>query len=325
MIISRSPLRISLGGGGTDLPSYYKKFGGYLIAGSINKYIYISLAETFNKKFILKYSKNEEVKNINNIKHPIFRETLRYLKIKTPLNISSHADIPAGTGLGSSGCFTVSLIKALSCFASIKITNKQIAEFASEIEINILKEPVGKQDQYTAAYGGINEYFFYKNGFVEVQKLKIKNDIIKKLQKNLVIYFTGYSRKSSKILVTQNNQTISHNNIMIKNLHEVKELAYDFKRYLLKGDLDSFGNLMDIHWELKKKRSKFMTNRKINYIYDFARSHGALGGKLVGAGGGGFLIFYTNNPLYLKKKLSSKRLSNVDFKFDFEGTKIITL
>jgi D-glycero-alpha-D-manno-heptose-7-phosphate kinase len=325
MLIARSPLRISLGGGGTDLPSYYKKYGGFLMAATINKYVYISLAETFNKKFIIKYSDFEEEKKISNIKHPLFRETLRKMNVKTPLNISSHADIPAGTGMGSSGCFAVTLINALSYYQRKQLSKRKIAELACYIEIDKLKEPVGKQDQFTAAYGGINEYIFHKDGFVEVNKLKLKNDIIQKLQKNLVIYFTGYSRKSSKILVTQNNQTISRNNIMIKNLHEVKELAYDFKRHLLKGDLDSFGNLMDIHWELKKKRSKFMSNRKINYIYDFARFHGALGGKLVGAGGGGFLILYTNNPLYLKKKLSIIGLSNVDFKFDFEGTKIITL
>lgn len=325
MLIARSPLRISLGGGGTDLPSFYKKYGGFLIAATINKYVYISLAETFNKKFIIKYSDFEEEKNILNIKHPLFRETLIKMNVKSPLNISSHADIPAGTGMGSSGCFAVTLINALSYYQGKQLSKRKIAELACYIEIDKLKEPVGKQDQFTAAYGGINEYIFHKDGFVEVHKLKLKNDIIKKLQKNLVIYFTGYSRKSSKILATQNNQTISYRSIMIKNLHEVKELAYDFKKYLLKGDLNSFGNLMDVHWELKKKRSKFMSNKKINYIYDFAKSHGALGGKLIGAGGGGFLIFYSNNPLNLKKNLSSIRLNNVDFKFDFEGTKIITL
>ena len=325
MLIARSPLRISLGGGGTDLPSFYKKYGGFLIAATINKYVYISLAETFNKKFIIKYSDFEEEKNILNIKHPLFRETLIKMNVKSPLNISSHADIPAGTGMGSSGCFAVTLINALSYYQGKQLSKRKIAELACYIEIDKLKEPVGKQDQFTAAYGGINEYIFHKDGFVEVHKLKLKNDIIKKLQKNLVIYFTGYSRKSSKILATQNNQTISYRSIMIKNLHEVKELAYDFKKYLLKGDLNSFGNLMDVHWELKKKRSKFMSNKKINYIYDFAKSHGALGGKLIGAGGGGFLIFYSNNPLNLKKNLSSIGLNNVDFKFDFEGTKIITL
>ena len=166
MLIARSPLRISLGGGGTDLPSYYKKYGGFLIAATINKYIYISLAETFNKKFIIKYSDFEEEKNISNKKHPLFRETLRKMNVKTPLNISSHADIPAGTGMGSSGCFAVTLIKALSTYQGKELSRRQIAELACHIEIDKLKEPVGKQDQYTAAFGGLNSYEFISDGIV---------------------------------------------------------------------------------------------------------------------------------------------------------------
>jgi len=190
MIVTRSPLRISLGGGGTDLPSYYKKYGGFLIAAAINKYVYISIAETFNKKFILKYSSLEEVKKINDIHHPLFRETLKKMNIKTPLNISSHADIPSGTGLGSSGSFTVSLVSALAYLKNVKIKKNVLAETACDIEIGKLNEPVGKQDQYVATYGGLNSYNFQKNNKVLVKKIDISRDKLLKLNKNLIIFFS---------------------------------------------------------------------------------------------------------------------------------------
>lgn len=323
MIISRSPLRISLGGGGTDLPSYYKKYGGYLIAGSINKYVYISIAKTFNQKFILKYSNLEQVKNIHNIKHPIFRETLKYFSIKTPLNIASHADIPSGTGLGSSGSFTVSLINALACFKDKKLSAREVAEIACKIEIDILKEPVGKQDQYAASFPGINEFFFKKNGFVEVKKLNLKNETLSKLKKNLVMYFTGYSRKSYNILKKQNLETKINNKEMIYNLHQVKELALNFRKCLVDNNLTEYGLLMDDHWNLKKKRSSHMSNKKINFLYNYAKNNGAIGGKLIGAGGGGFLIFYTNYPDLLNAKMKQKKLQKVVFDFEFEGSKIL--
>jgi D-glycero-alpha-D-manno-heptose-7-phosphate kinase len=325
MIIAKSPLRISLGGGGTDLPSYYKKFGGFLISATIDKHVYVSIAETFNRKFILKYSKLEEVTNIKNIKHPIFRETLKYLKITTPINISSHADIPAGTGLGSSGSFTVSLIHALSKLSELKIklSKTQLAETACKIEINILREPVGKQDQYSAAFGGVNEYHFMKNGSVLVKKLKIKKNVMTKLKKNLLIFFTGYSRSSYKILRSQDNKTRTLDKEMIYNLDEVKEIGINSKECLEKGNLNDYGYILHDHWMLKKKRSSNISNKKINYLYDFAKANGALGGKLIGAGGGGFFMFYTNNPNFLSNKLKSRGLNILNYNFDYKGTVII--
>jgi D-glycero-alpha-D-manno-heptose-7-phosphate kinase len=323
MIVSRSPLRISLGGGGTDLKSYYSKYGGYLIAATIDKYVYINIAKTFNKKFILKYAKMEEVNKLNQIKHPIFRETLKRFNIKTPLNISSHADIPAGTGMGSSGCFTVTLINAIACLKGKKISNREMAKIACDIEIETLKEPIGKQDQFTTSYPGINEFFFMKNGSVRVKKLNIKKNVIKKIKKNLVMYFTGYSRSSYKILQNQNKASKINDNEMLKNLHSVKELAKDFKDCLIKNNLDQYGLLMDEHWNLKKKRSRHMSNKRINYLYDYAKENGALGGKLIGAGGGGFLIFYTNNPTLLDARMELKGLYRTNFNIEYEGPKIL--
>ena len=323
MIVSRSPLRISLGGGGTDLPSYYKRFGGYLLAGTIDKYVYINIAKTFNEKFILKYSKLENVKNIEKIKHPLFREILKYFNIKTPLNISSHADIPSGTGLGSSGCFSVALINALANLTKKNLSRRQIAEIACKIEINTLKEPVGKQDQYTAAFPGINEFIFNKNGFVEIKKLNLNEKTLKNLKKNFTMYFTGYSRKSYKILKKQNQSTNFQNKEMINNLHKVKNLAKNFKKCLIKNNLNQYGLLMDDHWKLKKKRSGNMSNKKINYLYDYAKDNGAIGGKLIGAGGGGFFLFCSKNSTYLEKQMKKKGLNKTSFKFSYDGPKII--
>ena len=323
MIVSRSPLRISLGGGGTDLRSYYSKFGGYLIAAAIDKYVYINIAKTFNKKYILKYSKLEEVNRVHQIRHPIFRETLRYFNIKTPLNISSHADIPAGTGLGSSGSFTVALIKALSCLKKKKLNKREIAELACKIEIDILKEPIGKQDQYVSTFAGLNEYFFEKNGFVKIKKLNVNELTLKNIKKNFAMYFTGYSRKSHKILNEQNNDTKMKNEEVVNNLHHVKELAKDFRYCLVNNDLDQYGTLMRDHWNLKKKRSLIMSNKKINYLYDYALDSGAIGGKLIGAGGGGFLFFYTKNRSQLDAYMKKKGLERTEFNFEYEGTKIL--
>jgi len=323
MLIARSPLRISLGGGGTDLPSYYKKYGGFLIAATINKYVYISLAETFNKKFIIKYSNFEEEKKITNIKHPLFRETLRKMNVKTPLNISSHADIPAGTGMGSSGCFAVTLINALSCYQGKQLSKKKIAELACNIEIDKLKEPAGKQDQYTAAFGGLNSYEFLCNGSVLIKKIKISKKNIKKLKNNLIVFFTGYSRSSYKILQKQDSNTKIFDKSMLNNLHQVKKFGLESKKILENGNLNEIGKIMHEHWQYKKERSKYMTNNKIDHLYNVAINNGALGGKLIGAGGGGFLMFYSENISLIEKKFFNLGLKKLNFDFDFEGTKII--
>ena len=322
MIISRSPLRIPLGGGGTDLPSYYKKKGGYLIAASINKYIFISIGKNFNNKFILKYSKSESVLDIKNIKHPLFRETLKYFDVKTPINIASHAYIPSGTGLGSSGSFTVCLINAILKLKNRTYSKKKISEIAFEIEHHILREPVGKQDQYACALGGVNQFYFNKNNSVSVKKINLSNNSLNNLNKKLVIFFTGYSRDSYKILNFQNKQTLNLNKEMIKNLDMIKEIGKVSKKALEKRNFNEFGEIMNHHWQLKKKRSSNMSNKKIDYLYDYAINNGAKGGKLIGAGGGGFLMFYANKPHQLIEAFKDK-IMQLDYKFDHTGLKII--
>ena len=324
MIIVRSPLRISLGGGGTDLPSYYKEFGGFLIAAAIDKYIYITIHQTFVEDIIIKYSQLERVKEVEEIKHPIIKEALKLINLDGKyLEITSMADIPAGTGLGSSGSFTVALLKALHSFKRDLVSNKELAEQACNIEINKLGEPIGKQDQYIAAFGGITCFKFSSNGFVSLKPLNIDKETLYNLEDNLLLFFTGYSRNSSSILKEQDDKSKDLNKEMIENLHFVKEIGLESKKALESKDLHHFGELMNTHWEYKKKRSNKMSNEKIDYWYNIALKNGAIGGKLIGAGGGGFLMFYTEDKKSLRHVLGSEGLQEVRFNFDFEGTKVI--
>ena len=322
MIIVRSPLRISIGGGGTDIPSYYKKNGGFFISAAINKYVYVTITEPFQKGIYLKYSQIEKTNNINKIKHNIIREVLKSEISKNKIEITTLTDIPAKTGLGSSGSFSTALIKAINLFNQKKISKRELAEKACEIEIKKLKQPSGKQDQYISVYGGISEFSINKNGFVNVKNLKISNRTKTNLENNLLLFFTGFSRDSSFILNEQNKKTIRNNQEILHNLDFVKSLGHEIKHSLIKGDCNEFGKLMDEHWKYKLKRSKNMSNQTINEAYDYAIKNGALGGKLIGAGGGGFLLFYSNNPRKLRNAFL-KKFEEVRFKFDYEGVKEI--
>ena len=322
MIIVRSPLRISIGGGGTDIPSYYKKNEGFFISAAINKYVYVTITEPFQKGIYLKYSQIEKTNNINKIKHNIIREVLKDEISKNKIEITTLTDIPAKTGLGSSGSFSTALIKAVYLFNQKKIGKRNLAEKACDIEIRKLKQPSGKQDQYISVYGGISEFSINKNGFVAVKKLKVNNETKLNLENNLLLFFTGFSRDSSTILNEQNKKTIKNNKEIIQNLDFTKFLGYEIKKALLKGDCDKFGKLMDEHWKHKLKRSSNMSNRTINEAYEYAIKNGALGGKLIGAGGGGFLLFYTNKPSRLRNAFH-KKFEEVKFKFDYEGVKEI--
>jgi D-glycero-alpha-D-manno-heptose-7-phosphate kinase len=323
MIIARSPLRITLGGGGTDLPSYYEKFGGFLIAAAIDRYVYITIHDTFVNYLIVKYSKMEKVKKADDVKHPIIREALKMLDIDCAyLEMSSMADIPAGTGLGSSGSFTTALLKALHAYKRNLIHPKELAEQACDIEINKLGEPIGKQDQYIAAYGGITVFEFTKKS-VKAYPLKIEKEILYDLEDNLLLFFTGYTRAASGILKEQHHKSKANDKAMIDNLHFIKELGIESKKALEKGDLKKFGELINVHWEYKKKRSGAMSNGKIDDWYDLALKNGALGGKLIGAGGGGFLMFYAADHVKLRRAMTSAGLEEVRFRFDFEGTKVM--
>lgn len=324
MIIARSPLRISLGGGGTDLPSYYKNHTGFLVAAAIDKYIYITLHRTFVKEMIIKYSKLEHVTEVDEIEHPIIREALRLVGVKDiNLEMTSMADIPAGTGLGSSGSFTTALLKALHAWEKNLVHPAELAEQACDIEINKLGEPIGKQDQYIAAYGGITAFTFHPDGRVEARAVRIAEETLHNLEDNLLLFFTGYARSASSILSDQNEKSKSNDQAMLDNLHFTKELGYRSLECLESGDLREFAQLMDTHWQRKRIRSTGMSNQHINEWYDHAMANGALGGKLIGAGGGGFLMFYTEEKARLRHVMRELGLKEVRFRFDFEGSKIV--
>ena len=324
MIIARSPLRVTLGGGGTDLPSYYEKFGGFLIAAAIDKYVYITLHDTFVPDLIVKYSELERVPDASKLKHPILREAFALVGMDgRALELTSMADIPAGTGLGSSGSFTTALLKALHAHKKNLVHPAELAAQACEVELDRLKEPIGKQDQYIAAYGGVTCFKFLENGKVEAWPLKLSRETRDELEDNLLLFFTGYSRSASTILKEQDQKSKSDDKSMIENLHFVKDLGLQSQRALEGGNLAEFARLMDVHWQRKKQRSGGMSNPKINEWYDLAMANGALGGKLIGAGGGGFLMFYAGDKTRLRQAMTKAGLAEVRFRFDFEGTKLV--
>ena len=324
MIITRSPLRISLGGGGTDLPSYYREHTGFLLAAAIDKYVYITLHRTFDAEGIIKYSKLERVHTVDEIEHPIIREALRLVGVSpSALELSSLADIPAGTGLGSSGSFTTALLQALHAHRRNLVHPAELAEQACQIELEKLREPIGKQDQYIAAFGGLTCFKFLPDGRVEAWPLKVSEETMFNLEDNLLLFFTGYSRSASKILKEQDDRSKAADPGMVDNLHFVKDLGYRSQAALESGNLEEFARLMDVHWQRKKERSGGMSNPQINAWYDLAMGNGALGGKLIGAGGGGFLMFYAQDKTKLRHALRATGMKEVRFRFDFEGTKTV--
>lgn len=324
MIIVRSPLRISLGGGGTDVPSYYRNHGGFVMAAAINRYVYLALHETFVDYLIVKYSEMEKVGTVEELKHPLVREALKLTKtIGAGLEIASMSDIPAGSGLGSSGSFTTALLSALHILKHESISKRALAEMACNIEIDILGEPIGKQDQFIASYGGITCFDFERDDRVGVSPLRIDPMTLHNLEDNLMLFFTKYTRNASEILRDQDSRSKHGDQAMIENLHVVKKLGYESKAALEAGDLRGFAEIMHSHWEHKKKRTAGMSNGQIDQYYQLARENGALGGKLIGAGGGGFLMFYAEDKMRLRRALHEAGLREVHFRFDFEGTSVV--
>src|ERR1700674_5318325 len=324
MIIARSPLRVTLGGGGTDLPSYYRDHDGFLVAAAIDKYVYVTVMRPFSPGIYLKYSALEHVAHVADIKHPIIRAALELQNLRTPqVEITTLADIPAGTGLGSSGSFTTALLKAVYAHRRKLIHPQELAELACHLEIDCLREPIGKQDQYIAAYGGLTCFTFHKDNRVTVEPLLVSMDTMFDLEDNMLLFFTGFTRRTAGILEDQHARCQSHDEAMLRNLHYVKELGYRSRVALESGNLVQFGELMHEHWEHKKRRSGRTSNEQIDEWYALGRRNGAVGGKLVGAGGGGFLMFYATDRNLLRHAMANAGLEEVRFKFDFEGTKVI--
>lgn len=324
MIITRSPLRITLGGGGTDLPSYYRQFGGFVIAAAIDKYVYVTVIRPFTPGIFLKYSKLEHVDQVEQVEHPMIREAIRTLDFRTPqLEITTLADIPAGTGLGSSGSFSTALLKALYAHRRRLLHPSELAQIACDIEIDRLAEPVGKQDQYIAAYGGITCFDFHPDDSVDAAPLKIGMDTVFDLEDNLLLFFTGFERRAGSILEDQHARTLQADTAILDNLHHVKALGLRSQEVLQAGRTAEFGEILHEHWLHKKKRSEAMSNPRIDEWYELGLGNGAIGGKLVGAGGGGFLLFYAEDRNRLRHAMARAGLEEVRFRFDFEGTKVL--
>ena len=323
MIITRTPLRISLGGGGTDLPSYYERFGGSLISAAITKYVYIAINHTFTDDYFLKYSALERVATAEEIDHPIIREALQLHPIGPSIEVVSLADIPSGTGLGSSGTFTVGLLRAIYAFQREHVTAAALAEEACHIEIDRLGRPVGKQDQYIAAFGGLTCFEFEPDGRVHVSPLMISTETLHDLEAHLVMFFTGYSRGAADVLDDQRKRSVEGEEEMLDNLRYIKGIGRQIKKALESGDTGRFAALMNDHWEQKKSRSVGMSNDHINAWYDVAMANGAAGGKLVGAGAGGFLLFYANDVDRLRRAMSAEGLAEVRFSFDHDGSAVV--
>ena len=319
MIISRTPLRISIGGGGTDLPSYYSKAGGHVISVAIDKYIYIAINDTFTNDYFLKYSQLERADTRDQIKHPIIREALTMLEIGPAIEIISMADIPAGTGLGSSGAFTVGLLKALYAHRREHVPAQHLAEIACHIEIDRLGEPVGKQDQFIAAFGGLTSFRFGTDGAVTAECLKLPPGCLTDLEHSLLLFFTGYSRTAGSILHDQATRSSAGDAEMRRNLDETLDLGYRIRATLEAGEPDAYGDLLNEHWQRKRLRSPGMSNALIDELYEFGLAHGASGGKLVGARAGGFLLFYAHDAAPVRRAFRERGLQEVVFHFDHDG------
>ncbi len=326
MITTRAPLRIPLGGGGTDLPSYYEEHGGFILSAGIDKYVYIQLNTLQVEDFIrVKYSETELVKAVADIKHPLLRESLLYSEVGTGLEIGAMSDVPGRTGMGSSGSFTVALLAALAEYKRAPLQRQQLAEAANHIEAGRCAQPAGKHDHYLAAFGGLTCLDIARDGTVTVSPLSITVHTTEELRNSMVVFFTGIQRESFDILTQQEQDTKRGDGRVVDSLHEVKEIGLDIKKTLEAGDLDRFGDLLHTHWETKKRRSTKMSNPDIDRWYDEARRAGALGGKLMGAGGGGFLMFYcpAQHRGALRERMAAAGLREMSFQFDTEGAKVL--
>lgn len=323
VLITRTPLRITLGGGGTDLPSYFEEYGGMVVSAAITQHIYISINKTFTDDYFLKYSQLERVTSAGDIEHPIVREALTGLGVGPGVEIVSTADIPSGTGLGSSGSFTVGLLKAVHAMQRNHVSASDLGQQACEIEIGRLGRTVGKQDQYIAAFGGITRFDFNPDGSVDVEPARLSSDTTHDLEQHLLMFFTGYSRAADEVLAEQVAKSKIRDQSMADNLHFVKDLGLRQLDALENDRLDLFADLMHEHWINKKKRSSSMSNGRIDHLYDVGRNNGARGGKLVGAGAGGFLMFYAEDTRRVRAAMREEGLAELRFGIDPAGSTML--
>ena len=326
MIISRAPCRITLGGGGTDLPSYYSKYGGFCLSAAINKYIYMYVNRPVADDFIrVKYSKFEQVRTTDEIQHDLVRPALKFLDLGASLEIASMGDIPGGTGMATSSAYLIALLTALHELKKERVPTQVLAEEGCKIEMDIAGHATGKQDLYLPAFGGITCLDIDTSGKVIVTPLDISTSTAECFRNNILLFYTGITRYSTNILHTQRNETNNGNTIYIDSLHRSKELGYKIKEVLLEGDVEKFGYLLHEHWLNKKKRDDNISNGYIDECYRVAREYGAIGGKIMGAGGGGFFIFYIPNEKkdQVRKALRYAGLKEVPYDFDYEGTKVL--
>ncbi len=324
MMISRAPVRFSLGGGGTDLPSYCNEHGGFLVAAAIDKYIYVAANRRFYSSILLKYSKTEQVDRVEDIQHPLFREAMKLTGVSDGVELVSIADLPANSGLGSSSAFTVALLNALHAYRREFVASEQLAREACQIEIDILKEPIGKQDQYISAYGGITAFTFEPGGGVTVERVPMKTEVIEDLEMNLLVFYSGIERKASDVLSEQKKSITSNKDDAVQRMHRIKALGHETKRILMTGAIDQYGDLLHEHWMNKRKLASNMTDGTIDEHYEAARAAGAIGGKLMGAGGGGFFMFYVRPESRRKvyEAMVLRGLRPLRFRFDFDGARI---
>jgi D-glycero-alpha-D-manno-heptose-7-phosphate kinase len=323
VLITRTPLRISIGGGGTDLPSYYRNRAALVISAAIDRYCYIAVNHTFVNDYFVKYSELERADSVDDLRHPIIREAFRMLEVEPGIEVASMADIPSGTGLGSSGTFTVGLLHALHALKRRHTSAHQLAEEACRLEIDRLQQPVGKQDQYIAAFGGITCFEFNPDESVVATPLAIPDRALHQLEEHLLLFFTGYSRSASSILDDQNKRSTAGDATMLESLEFTADLGLRIKASLEEGDCLGFAALMNEHWEFKRQRSPGMSNSAIDDWYRVALDNGAVGGKLVGAGAGGFLLFYTEEPSSLRAAMMQQGLAETRFRFDFDGSVVL--
>jgi D-glycero-alpha-D-manno-heptose-7-phosphate kinase len=325
MILTRTPFRITLGGGGTDLPSFYQEHGGYILAVTLDKYMFLNVnTPILDDKIRVRYTSFEMVDHVDDVKHTLAREALRHFNITSGVEIVSIADIPAGTGLGSSSAYLVGLLNALHALVQDQATPQRLAEEACRIELDILKKPIGKQDQYMAAFGGLTALDIKPDGTVSVERLRLDVDLVENLERNILMFYTNEMRDATTILKKQDDSTRAKDRVVVSSLREIKDIGLEIAVAISRGNLRRFGELMDLHWQSKKRLNSRVSNPEIDAWYDLAKCNGAIGGKISGAGGGGFLMLYCEeDKVRLREAMRGAGLRELKFRFDFEGSKVV--